>query len=466
MEKEMKETMPATQKRADAGRKEERPDATDLPQGRRRAREGTGGDSEQQPAPQRRRVKETPQRGEEGRTRLPLPEGFYDSVFNAKWSHVLGHPGGEGEERELRMEVKEGQSPTQWWEFDLSGMFIKPLSDAEQFRPPRPRLMVLSSEKGWPYSLQDGTALADCFVTAEAERVWKRLNGFLRMLFRHSMGRDSEVERVLLLGTPGMGLSMTVGSYLLYQLLHYDAEQLQVAVYCLGGELAYVFDKTTQTVTEHEGAGSIVDVINGLAGREKKGYIVYDVSEEGAPPSSGLPPAGWGMILLGSPEKYNYRALAMQLRIGLTIMNCPSEPEVKAMCAWRTRDRPAQEQKEYWETVYRRMDEIGPVPRYILTEADFNERTAAVNSALQAIDASAARDFFTQEEGNMWCPENPFQKLVKIGRGRSEYCLELVCASHLSEDIRSRIRGRLCMVLSYYELLSLSARASSFSRRR
>ncbi|RNE97773.1 putative retrotransposon hot spot (RHS) protein [Trypanosoma conorhini] len=458
--------MPAKQKRAAAGKKEKRPDATDLPQGRRRAREGTGGDSEQQPAPQRRRVKETPQRGEEGRTRLPLPEGFYDSVFNAKWSHVLGHPGGEGEERELRMEVKEGQSPTQSWEYKSRGMSFE-LDDAvEQFSPPRPRLMVLSSEKGWPYSLQDGTALADCFVTAEAERVWKRLDGGLRMLFSHPMGRNYDVKRVLLLGTPGIGQSMTVGSYLLYQLLHYDAEQLQVAVYCLGGELAYVFDKTTQTATEHEGAGSIVDVINDLAGREKKGYIVYDVSEEGAPPSPGLSPAGWGVIVLGSPEKYNYRALAMQLRVGLTIMNCPSEHEVKAMCAWRTRDRPAQEQKEYWETVYRRMDEIGPVPRYILTEADFNERTAAVNSALQAIDASVARDFFIHEEGNMWCPENPFQKIGKVERKRSQYGLEIMNVKTLSPNLKFQVEHRLCMVLSYDELLSLSARVSSFSRRR
>ncbi|RNF03694.1 uncharacterized protein Tco025E_08129 [Trypanosoma conorhini] len=41
------------------------------------------------------------------RVRLPIPEGFYDSVLSARWSHVLGFPEGEGEdEAEMRMEVK------------------------------------------------------------------------------------------------------------------------------------------------------------------------------------------------------------------------------------------------------------------------------------------------------------------------------------------------------------------------
>ncbi|RNF22128.1 putative retrotransposon hot spot (RHS) protein, partial [Trypanosoma conorhini] len=333
--------------------------------------------------------------------RRRLPEDLYGSVLNASWSHVVGFPEVDEYEEELvRMEVKEGQRPTKSWKYKPRGLSFE-LDDAvEQFRPPRPRLMVLSSEKGWPYSLREGTDLTDCYVTAEAERVWKRLDVFLRVLFRRSIRRASNVRRVLLLGTPGMGQSMTVGSYLLYRLLHYDARKFQVAVYCFGGELAYVFDKTTQTVTEHEGADSIIAVLDDLARRGKKGYIIYDVSEEGAPPSSKLPPDGWGMILLASLKSGNFNTLAMQLHTSLTIMNCPDEKEVKAMCAWRTRGRPAQEQRKYWETVQDRMSQVGPMPRYILTEADFNEGTEVVNSALQAIDASVARDYFDLEEGN------------------------------------------------------------------
>ncbi|RNE95136.1 retrotransposon hot spot (RHS) protein, partial [Trypanosoma conorhini] len=102
------------------------------------------------------------------------------------------------------------------------------------------------------------------------------------------------------------------------------------------------------------------------------------------------------MIVLGSPEKYNYQALVMRLHTGLTVMNCPDGNDVKAMCAWRTRGRPAQEQKEYWETVGSRMSQVGPLPSYIFTEADFNGRTAAVSRALQAITPSVGRDYLDQ----------------------------------------------------------------------
>ncbi|RNE97740.1 retrotransposon hot spot (RHS) protein [Trypanosoma conorhini] len=265
--------MPPKRKRAVSGKKESH--VTNAPQGRHRARAGPGGDSEKQPAARRRRLEEAPQpEEEEERARLPLPEGFYDSVFNARWSHVLGFPeANKYDEEVVRMEVKEGQAPTKSWKYKSRGLSFELDGAVKQFRPPRPRMMVLSSEKGWPYSLREGTALADCYVTAEAERVWKRLDVFLSMLFDPYTGGDSDVKRVLLLGTPGMGQSMTVGPYLLYQLLHYDAEQFQVAVYCLGGKLAYVFDKTTQTATEHEGAGGIADAINDLARRGKKGIL-------------------------------------------------------------------------------------------------------------------------------------------------------------------------------------------------
>ncbi|RNE98400.1 uncharacterized protein Tco025E_09244, partial [Trypanosoma conorhini] len=83
--------------------------------------------------------------------RRPLPEGFYDSVLKARWSHVLGFPEGEGEEEvAVRMEVKAGQAPAQSWEYKMQGTTLRPVNDAGQFTAPRPRLMVLTSEKGWP----------------------------------------------------------------------------------------------------------------------------------------------------------------------------------------------------------------------------------------------------------------------------------------------------------------------------
>ncbi|RNF22127.1 retrotransposon hot spot (RHS) protein, partial [Trypanosoma conorhini] len=220
------------------------------------------------------------------------------------------------------------------------------------------------------------------------------------------------------------------------------------------------------TVTEHEGADSIIAVLDDLARRGKKGYIIYDVSEEGAPPSSKLPPDGWGMILLASLKSGNFNTLAMQLHTSLTIMNCPDEKEVKAMCAWRTRGRPAQEQRKYWETVQDRMSQVGPMPRYILTEADFNEGTEVVNSALQAITASVARDYLDLEEGNIWCPGNPFQQFVKIERVSNTGGLVVIRCTSICRGLDSKVAQRMCEVLGPGECIARSWRASERRLRR
>ncbi|RNE95564.1 retrotransposon hot spot (RHS) protein, partial [Trypanosoma rangeli] len=75
--------------------------------------------------------------------RQPLPEGFYESVFNATWSHVMGFPEGEDE----YMVVREGQRPQELWEYTQTVRTFLSVGGDEQFRPPRPRLMILSSEQ-------------------------------------------------------------------------------------------------------------------------------------------------------------------------------------------------------------------------------------------------------------------------------------------------------------------------------
>ncbi|RNE99238.1 retrotransposon hot spot (RHS) protein [Trypanosoma conorhini] len=192
----------------------------------------------------------------------------------------------------VRMEVREGQSPTQWWDYRRKGITYESVEDAGQFIAPRPRLLVLSSVKGWPYSLKKLIEMTDCYVNYEVERVWRVVQGDLEGAFGTDDLKGFDLRRRLLIGTPGIGKSVAVGSYLLHQLLHYDAEQIHVVVYCLGGELAYVFDKTTQTVTEHEGELHIINVMNFLVWQRKlKGYAIYDVDKKGREPSGDFPPS-------------------------------------------------------------------------------------------------------------------------------------------------------------------------------
>ncbi|PWU92159.1 putative retrotransposon hot spot (RHS) protein [Trypanosoma cruzi] len=74
-------------------------------------------------------------------------EGNYESVYNASWHHVVEVPGGEG----TGMEVREGEAP-QPWTYREVGDTLERDDGVEQSGAARLRLMVLTSEKGWPYS--------------------------------------------------------------------------------------------------------------------------------------------------------------------------------------------------------------------------------------------------------------------------------------------------------------------------
>ncbi|RNE95867.1 uncharacterized protein Tco025E_09890, partial [Trypanosoma conorhini] len=147
----------------------------------------------------------------------------------------------------------------------MQGTTLRPVNDAGQFTAPRPRLMVLTSEKGWPCLLQEGTDMKDCYVNREADRVWRIVQGDLSGAFGVAGQQYFGLRRRLVIGTPGMGASMSVGFYLLHQLLRYDAGQLRVVVYCFGGDLAYVFDTTSKTVSVHGGADNVTELLYDLA---------------------------------------------------------------------------------------------------------------------------------------------------------------------------------------------------------
>ncbi|RNE96293.1 putative retrotransposon hot spot (RHS) protein [Trypanosoma conorhini] len=397
---------------------------------------------------------------EEERVRLPIPEGFYDSVFNAKLSHVLGYPEGAGDEMAVRMEVREGQAPKMPWVLDGYGDFWLDDREVDQFRPPRPTLMVLTSEQGWPHSLREGTVTTDCYINFEMERVWEIVDNDMYEMFPPEDHGPPDVQPHFLLGTYGVGRWMNVGAFILYKLLHYDHYPIRYVVYFLGSELAYVFDKEDKTVEKYEGAEEIKEAVRHLNGDlEERGFAIYDAAEEGGPPSK-LSCYGYGMVVVASPNGNNFRRWVGGADRHHCVMNCPSENEVKAMCAWMTRGRPAQEQVDYWEAVKQRMRFVGPIPRYILTEAEFNEHTAAVESALQAIDASVAKDYFARADEKVWSPENPFHKLVKIELELRDCGGDVIRIAPACDYIEQKLLDRLNEVLTFREAVTLLSGAS------
>ncbi|RNE97186.1 retrotransposon hot spot (RHS) protein [Trypanosoma rangeli] len=102
---------------------------------------------------------------------------------------------------------------------------------------------------------------------------------------------------------------MAAGSYLLYQLLHYDATKLHLVVYCFGRDFAYLFDKRTRTVTIYEGENNIGDAMVNLARSGMKGCIIIDMARHFQEPSNNVVPSPeWGMIMLSSPHEDNLKA--------------------------------------------------------------------------------------------------------------------------------------------------------------
>ncbi|ESS64419.1 putative retrotransposon hot spot (RHS) protein [Trypanosoma cruzi Dm28c] len=152
-------------------------------------------------------------------------EGVYESVYNARWHHFVEVPGGEG----TGLEVKEGK-PEQQWTYKKVGENFERHDAVQQSGGATPVLMVLTSDKGWPYSwymIQDSPK--DFFVNCEVERVWRIVrNDLAAWLSNFDLTLNSSPVRRLLIGTPVIGKSMAAGSYLLYQLLQYDVKKPQV----------------------------------------------------------------------------------------------------------------------------------------------------------------------------------------------------------------------------------------------
>ncbi|EKF99798.1 retrotransposon hot spot (RHS) protein, putative [Trypanosoma cruzi] len=212
-------------------------------------------------------------------------QGCYESVYNARWHHVVEVPGGE----RTGMKVREGEPP-QSWKYRAVGGTLEKDDGVQQSGAERLRLMVLAWDDGWPYTMNGPhRAGNDLCVNSEVDRVWRIVKGDVTAWFSPHGKADFKPKKRVLIGTPGIGKSMAAGSYLLYQLLHYDVEKLQVVVHCFGIKM-YVFNKTTKIVTKYVGNKTSKSVLGGLWQSGMKGYIIYDVARKGTPPDTDIAP--------------------------------------------------------------------------------------------------------------------------------------------------------------------------------
>ncbi|PBJ74693.1 retrotransposon hot spot (RHS) protein [Trypanosoma cruzi cruzi] len=347
-----------------------------------------------------------------------IPEGFYESVYNARWSHVVEVPGGEG----TGMVVKEGKPPQQWT-YKKVDYTLEKDDGAQQSGAARLRLMVLTSDKAWPctWNRKGVESTRDCYVNCEVERVWQIVKGDLTEWSSSHGKADFMPKRRVLVGTPGIGKSLAAGSYILYQLLHCDVEKLQMVVYFIA-DRTFLFDKTSRTVSTYMGDSSNASFVRNLSDRGVKGYIIHDLAEPDDAPSGNLPPSGWGMVLVSPPFERNYKEWVKRSDGKTIVMDCPGESDVKAMCVWMRRHQPVREQAEYWKVVKSQMDEVGPIPRYIFDERKYDNWVQRCHKTVDEATSSVIALYSALGRGGSWDCTKVLYWLARVVRVRDREC--------------------------------------------
>ncbi|CCD18364.1 hypothetical protein, conserved in T. vivax [Trypanosoma vivax Y486] len=159
--------------------------------------------------------------------------GAFESVVNARWSHVLSGEAG----MPLGMRVV-GGLPENVWSYDEVNHSPLPLEvDRQSPRSGNLEIMVLSSEGAWPYTqFKNETAYIDnnaevgsdgvlsaqrsegVYIRREVVRVW--------YIVEKAMGawyikrKLVKPKACVVISTPGIGKSFACGPFLLHQLLH------------------------------------------------------------------------------------------------------------------------------------------------------------------------------------------------------------------------------------------------------
>ncbi|RNC35069.1 putative retrotransposon hot spot (RHS) protein, partial [Trypanosoma cruzi] len=235
-------------------------------------------------------------------------------------------------------------------------------------------------------------------------------------------------------------------SYLLYQLLHYDVEKLQMVVYFIGRQ-SFLFDKITKTVSLYMDDPRIEDVVKIFSLRGVKGYCIYDAALACRQPPVGLPCKGWGMIVVTPPDKNDYERWTKKMDATAIVTNCPEENDVRAMCIWMKRNRPLQEQAEYWKEVMGRMNNVGPILRFIFGKQAYDDR---IKACQQAVDGSTASELernlgigccYSSNDGDL---SRKLVKAVRVRRGNSiESPLTVLVSPHLERETLSRLENEM-----------------------
>nr|CCC46587.1 putative retrotransposon hot spot protein (RHS) [Trypanosoma vivax Y486] len=403
--------------------------------------------------------------------------GAFESVVNARWSHVLS--GQEG--MPLGMRVVDGL-PENVWSYDEVNYSPWPLEVNRQApRNGKLEIMVLSSEDGWPYTqfrneaanidnnagvgrggvLNASTSNA-VYIRREVVRVWYIVKE--KMCAWYIERKLVKPRTCIVVGTPGIGKSFACGSFLLHQLLHYDGGLLDVVAYFVR-DGAYVIHNARPgvpgCVVKYSVKSTAVSKIKKMASC-KRGFVIVDISEKGEDPSRVLPTDCWPTVVLTSPDKNHYDQWIKDRNGKLIYMNCDDERDLKAFVAWKVlrglpegfEDNPgmllntAKKLKEQSKVLDERIKTVGPLPRFVLDADSYESRHSQIRNAISDITLDNKAPYMgILRMSSEWKSDHVSHKLIKLVRVPGSLNDETYRCVPLSSDIHKRVHHRMLQIV-------------------
>ncbi|AAQ15526.1 retrotransposon hot spot (RHS) protein, putative [Trypanosoma brucei brucei TREU927] len=360
-------------------------------------------------------------------------KGVYDSIYNAKWSYVMSGY----DEEPLGMKVFDGRPPHMWTKEEVD---ITPLpANVDARVPERPyglEIFVLTSEKGWPYNRfasRDVNIRKNNFkhvyIRREIMRVWYIIQRGLQAWWVEKTAQRTPIHIVI--GTPGIGKSYGVGSFLLHSLLHFNDGMLDVVAYFVGEIAFLIYNKKPGEegrVEKYVVSKNAITAMDAL--ENKRGHIIVDIGNDLLKPPGELRHLSWGVTVLTSPDTAHYEEWAKDTGDRQIIINCDDVRDMKAFVAWKKlcvlseevpRDKTKQQLMEdlesEWKIVEERIDMVGPLPRFVFSVSDYDARLESVRKEARQLDSDNGKKYdkiISKSKG--WQNDKVTHKLVKIVR--------------------------------------------------
>ncbi|KAH8620543.1 putative retrotransposon hot spot protein 4 (RHS4) [Trypanosoma vivax] len=398
--------------------------------------------------------------------------GAFESVVNARWSHVLsgeaGMPHG--------MRVVDGLPENVWSYADVNYSPLPLEVNRQAPRNGKLEIMVVSSEDGGRTRNSETKRSVDSnagvgrggvlnaptskavYIRREVVRVWYIVEEKMRAWYIER--KLVKPRTCIVIGTPGIGKSFACGSFLLYQLLHYEGGLLDVVAYFIR-DSAYVIHNARPgvpgSVVLYSDQRAAVLKIKKMASC-KRGFVIVDISEKGEVPSEELPTNFWPTVVLTSPDVNHYDSWMKDRNGKLIYVNCDDERDLKAFVAWQKlfplgqdagiTDELCKEISDEWKRVKQRIEQVGPLPRFVFSRGSFGPRSVELDKAIDGITLNNKAQYMgILRMDSEWQSDHASHKLVKLVRVREDLNNETYRCVPLSSDIHERVKVKMLQIL-------------------